>query len=261
MQPPLISSTIVVISSRSIGELVERELVTARLTRSVLISEKTKHLEFEIPSIDRFDFVAGQFVSIKEPKPDGKFVTRAYSIASPPRTNNTFDLCLNRVENGFMSNYLCDLEEGAEVHLHGPHGHFVLHNEIRDSLFISTGTGVAPFRSMAQWALANPDRAQNHHFWLVYGTRYPEDIYYREEFERMAQEHPNFHYVMTLSRAPEGWTGHRGYVQERVREIVAGRTDMEAYICGLNDMVSSVRNLLKEEFGWDRKQIVYERYD
>jgi ferredoxin-NADP reductase len=36
---------------------------------------------------------------------------------------------------------------------------------------------------------------------------------------------------------------------------------MEAYICGLNAMVSSVREMLKTELGWDRKQIVYERYD
>lgn len=240
---------------------MERDLLTARLTRSVLLSEKTKHLEFEINDIERFEFVAGQFVSIKEPKSDGKFVTRAYSIASPPRHNGSFDLCLNRVENGFMSNYLCDLEEGAEVHLHGPHGHFVLHPERKDTVFISTGTGVAPFRSMAQWLMDAPENHQGRHFWLVYGTRYPDDIYYREEFEDLAAKHPNFHYVVTLSRAPESWTGLRGYVQEHVREIVAGRTDMEAYICGLNDMVSSVRTLLKEEMGWDRKQIVYERYD
>jgi ferredoxin-NADP reductase len=36
---------------------------------------------------------------------------------------------------------------------------------------------------------------------------------------------------------------------------------MDAYICGLNEMVSATRKMLKEELGWDRKQIVYERYD
>ena len=160
-----------------------------------------------------------------------------------------------------MSNYLCDLPEGAEVHLHGPHGLFVMREYRQDAIFIATGTGVAPFRSMVQWLLACADGSRSHSFWLVYGTRYPEDVYYREEFEALAARYPNFHYVVTLSRAKEDWTGRRGYVQECVREIVGDRKDMQAYICGLNDMVSANRNLLNEELGWDRKQVIYERYD
>jgi ferredoxin-NADP reductase len=42
---------------------------------------------------------------------------------------------------------------------------------------------------------------------------------------------------------------------------VGNRTDMQTYICGLNDMVSATRDLLQNEIGWDRKQIFYERYD
>jgi len=36
---------------------------------------------------------------------------------------------------------------------------------------------------------------------------------------------------------------------------------MHVYICGLNEMVSSVRKLLVEECGWDKKHVIYERYD
>lgn len=241
----------------------QHKILTARLTKSLLISEKTKHLEFEVNELESFDFVAGQFVSVREPKADGKFVTRAYSIASPPRSDRTFDLCLNRVENGFMSNWLCDQEVGATVHFHGPHGHFVMHPERRDTIFIATGTGVAPFRSMVQWLFREPERNQGHDFWLVYGTRYEEDIYYREEFVEYAKKHPNFHYEMLLSRPPEGSPIRKGYVQERVREIATGRPveSIECYICGLNDMVSANRALLKDELGWDKKHVVFERYD
>ena len=234
--------------------------MAARLTRGVNLSDRTKHLEFEVLGKDRFDFSPGQFLSIREPRPDGKLVTRAYSIASPPRDNSTFDLCLNRVDEGFMSNYLCDLENGHEVHLHGPHGHFVMHPERRDSIFIATGTGIAPFRGMIHWLFADEERHQGHQYTLIYGTRYSEDIYYREEFDEIARKNPNFHYVITLSRPDEEWTGARGYVQDHVREIVGDRKDMEAYICGLNAMVSANRQQLKE-MGWDRHQIVYERYD
>ena len=196
---------------------MEHTLRSARLTRSVLLSEKTKHLEFAIDELPSFDFAAGQFVSVREPRGD-KFITRAYSIASPPRGDNTFDLCLNRVDEGFMSNFLCDREVGDVVRLHGPHGLFVLKPEVEDVIFVATGTGIAPFRSMAQHLFGWDGGANQHprgrNIWLVYGTRYPEDIYYQEEFERLAAGNPNFHYISTLSRAPETWTGNRGYVQD-----------------------------------------------
>jgi ferredoxin-NADP reductase len=243
---------------------MEHTLLTARLIRSVLLSEKTKHLEFDIEELSSFDFVPGQFISVREPRGD-KFVTRAYSIASPPRGNNTLDLCLNRVDEGFMSNFLCDRDVGEVASFHGPHGLFVLKPEVEDVIFVATGTGVAPFRSMAHHLFGLDGTGQQRHkgrqVWLVYGTRYAEDVYYQQEFERLAAERPNFHYIATLSRPPESWTGARGYVQEHVRKIVGERKDMHVYICGLNEMVSSVRKLLIDECGWEKKRVIYERYD
>ena len=100
----------------------ERQLLDARLTKSILLSPQTKHLELKVEGLDEFRFVPGQFVSIKHPRPDGKEHTRAYSIASAPRPDATFDLCLNRVEEGFLSNWLCDLEVGTTLKFHGPTG-------------------------------------------------------------------------------------------------------------------------------------------
>src|SRR5690349_10471513 len=155
-----------------------RALLNARLQRSLLLSDRTKHLEFEVEGADRFDFIAGQFVSMTATKPDGKAITRAYSIASAPQSNARFDVCLNRVDGGFFSNYLCDLEEGAVVTFHGPHGHFILRNPVRDSIFIATGTGIAPMRAFLNWIYADSSRHQGHDFYLVFGSRYEQDIYY-----------------------------------------------------------------------------------
>jgi ferredoxin-NADP reductase len=242
----------------------EHALLTARLTHSILLSEKTKHLEFAVEELDSFDFEAGQFISVREPH-GGKIITRAYSVASGPRGNNSFDLCLNRVDQGFMSNYLCDLKVGETARFHGPHGLFVLKNEAVDQIFVATGTGVAPFRSMVRYLFGVDGNGHQYHngrhFWLFYGTRYPEDMYYRDEFEDLAARHPNFHYIATLSRPPQGWQGERGYVQEHIRRMVGIRKDMVAYICGLKDMVVSVRNLLITDCGWEKKKVVYERYD
>ncbi len=266
-----------------------RELLTARLDRKVCISEVAQcyHFEFVLDDLENFSFAPGQFVSAVAPDENGKQQTRAYSIASAANKNR-FDLCVNRVEEGFFSNHLADLPDlpvGATIQIHGPHGYFTLHNPITDSILIATGTGIAPMRGYTQWLFpeGGPDRSNGKQIWLVYGTRHESDIYYQAEFEALATRQPNFHYLPTLSRALDSWTGLRGYVQEHTAQIIEARAaylgqtlpspppdpsllqselnfDIYAYICGLNEMVSSVRERLTA-FGWHKKQIVFERYD
>lgn len=231
----------------------------AHLKRSTPLSEFTKHLEFEVNGGKQFAFVPGQWISLQQSKPDGEEITRAYSIASPP-DGNQFALCLNRVQDGFMSNYLCDLEEGAEIRGQGPFGNFILRPPLRDTLFIATGTGIAPYRAMLHWLLADSSRHENRRFWLLFGSRTEGDLYYDGEFRQLAAAHANFTYLPTLSRGGPEWKGLRGYVQEHVPGIVGTRTDLHAYICGLDKMVSANRELLKS-LGWDRKSILYEKYD
>ncbi len=266
-----------------------RELYTARLLRKDCISEVAQcyHFLFEVEGRDSFDYRPGQFVSAVAPDENGKQQTRAYSIASAA-SGNKFELCVNRVENGFFSNYLADLTllpVGATIQIHGPHGHFVLQEPITDSIFVATGTGVAPMRAYLQWLFPadGADRSLGKDIWLVYGTRHESDIYYQAEFEALDKRVPNFHYLPTLSRALDSWTGLRGHVQVHVAKIVEerakrqGRTlpappvdpaipaanlnfDIYCYICGLNFMVSGVREML-DGYGWNKKQIVFERYD
>jgi len=270
-----------------------RQLLTARLDRKECISGVAQcyHFEFVVDELENFSFAPGQFVSAVALDENGKQQTRAYSLASAANRNR-FDLCVNRVAEGFFSNHLADLPDlpiGATIQIHGPHGYFTLHQPITDSILIATGTGIAPMRGYLQWLYpengANSElgRSSGKEIWLVYGTRHETDLYYHEQFEALAQRQPNFHYLPTLSRALDSWTGLRGYVQEHVTRIVAERAqrlnqpfpappadpsllqselnfDIHAYICGLNEMVSSVRERLAN-FGWHKKQIVFERYD
>lgn len=233
---------------------------TARLAQATVLSAVTKHLQFEMTSAFRFNFVPGQWLSLKHTKADGEEITRAYSIASPPADNARFALCLNRVQDGWMSNFLCDMKDGDEISCQGPFGDFILRPPMRDTIFIATGTGVAPFRSMLHWLLADATRHLGRQLWLVFGNRTEKDIYYHQEFLGLAREHENFHYLPTLSRGAAEWQGLRGYVQEHVPTLARGRTDAHAYICGLDKMVKANRELLKS-LGWDRKSILYEKYD
>jgi ferredoxin-NADP reductase len=257
---------------------LSRPTYTARLTRRLLLSEPAAcfHLEFIAEGLEGFDFLPGQFVSFLAVDPQGKQQTRAYSIASAPR-GNQFDICVNRVEGGFFSNLLCDLEVGQTIEFHGPHGLFVLRAPLTDSILIATGTGIAPMRGFVEYLFPEngEDRSQGRKIWLVYGTRRETELYYEDYFEKVAASRPNFFYHKTLSRPQESWTGARGYVQEFVEKIAAEHArltavdprpvegavyNMHAYICGLNEMVSANRDSLKI-LGWERKQIVFERYD
>lgn len=256
-----------------------RQLLTARLERKLCLSESAQcfHLEFVIDELDEFPFNPGQFISAVAEDGNGKLQTRAYSLASNANRNR-FDLCVNRVEGGFFSNMLCDLEPGQTVQVHGPHGLFVMRKPLTDSIFVATGTGVAPMRGFTQWLFpeSGEDRSEGKEFWVVYGTRHESELYYREYFEKIAAEHKNFHYVATLSRAPKSWAGNRGYVQEYVAKIAEERAatrplveptaealtsfDIHTYICGLNNMVSATRDRLVS-LGWNKKQVIFERYD
>lgn len=262
---------------------MERRLYTAQLDEKLLLSEPAQcyHLAFSIPELEGFDFIPGQFVSAVADDPKGKQQTRAYSVASAPGANR-FDLCVNRVEGGFFSNKLCDMEPGDTVQFHGPHGLFTLRQPMVDCVFIATGTGVAPMRSFTQHLFPDSggDFSQGRHIWLVYGTRHETEIYYQKYFEKLAAEHHNFHYLSSLSRPHEGWEGLRGYVQDHVAEVLKHRSngfhphpapvvattaepgafDIHAYICGLNDMVSANRERLIG-LGWQKKQVIFERYD
>src|SRR5450432_3163278 len=98
----------------------------ARVLRSTALSEFTRHIELEAIGVTHFGFVPGQWLSVKVNTPDGEEMTRAYSIASPPSENGHFAFCLNRVQDGFMSNYLCSLDPGAQITFQGPFGDFIL---------------------------------------------------------------------------------------------------------------------------------------
>jgi CDP-4-dehydro-6-deoxyglucose reductase len=137
-----------------------------------------------------------------------------------------------------------------------PLGLFVLRRPPRDSIFIATGTGIAPFRSIVQAHVNESSPA----FTLLFGVRYESHLLYREEFEEIARRYPQFRFWPTLSRPDAAWKGRQGHVQAHLTEALGERRDVDFYLCGLREMVDDVRGVLKAQ-GFDRKQIFYEKYD
>jgi NAD(P)H-flavin reductase len=226
-----------------------------RLVESREIAANTRHFVFEAPEVKEFYFIPGQFVSFTETI-GGKQITRPYSIASAP-DGNRFEICLNLVPDGFFSPLLFSMLPGDTLEMAQPLGYFVLRNPGREAVFVATGTGVTPFRSMLRAYLGQGDTKE---ITLIFGARYEQSLLYREDFEQLAGAHSNFHFQPTVSRPGPDWTGRTGHVQPHLLEAIGERRDLDVYICGLKLMVDDVRAMLKG-MGFDRKQIIFEKYD
>ena len=223
------------------------------------LSFDTKHFKLRFENSALLSFKAGQFVMLHVlDSKTGKIEKRPYSIASPPQLKGAIELCLNRVEGGFMSNYLCDLKGGETITVDGPYGKFLVKEPIEKGvLFTATGTGIAPFRSQI-FDLFHSGKAEGKEIWLFFGVRYENAILYEEEWRKLAAEHSNFHYVQTISR-PEKWTGEKGYVQEKIKKYVTDPTGLNNYICGLPKMVDDVRETCLA-MGFLKEKIHVEKY-
>jgi CDP-4-dehydro-6-deoxyglucose reductase len=226
----------------------------ARLIEAREIAPNTRHFEFE--TLDwKAAFVPGQFLSVTATIGEDD-ITRAYSIVSPPN-GNRFALCANLVQDGYLSPFLFALCPGDEIDFKGPYGAFILRRPVSDSIFVATGTGIAPFRSILMTHLSSHTDRQ---FTLIFGARYEYSLLYHDELSALAEAHPNFDYRPTLTRPPDHWTGRVGRVQQPTIAALGDRRDVDVYICGLREMVDDMRLKLKE-IGLDRKRIIYEKYD
>jgi len=244
--------------SRRIGLLAERY----RRPKPMLVRARFR-------TDEPVDFLAGQYVGLQY-----RGTPRAYSLASSP-TESELEICVRRVPGGKLSPQLCDeLAVGDEVTIRGPYGELVLQDHSpRDVVFLATGTGVAPFKSMIDYIFEtgrDKEGGDRRNIWLFLGTAWQDDLPYRTAFRQRQREHENFHFVPCLSREPvlSDWDGETDYVQDALlkhtdptaatapiglrlerwlrqepRSGVERRidpTNVEVYACGINAMVYSL---------------------
>lgn len=236
---------------------------SAELVRAESLTPQVRRLVFARREPGPVAFAPGQWVNLLLPLGDtGTPLRRAYSIASPPSADGTFELAVTRVEGGPGSNFLHTLSLGASLEVEGPQGFFTREPSFTSpTLLVATGTGLTPLRSMLLAAEAAGSTTRTH---LILGTRHEADLLYRDEIESLAARHPWFTHTLTLSRPPETWTGARGYVQEHVRQALAELShhgEPHVFACGLQRMVSTVRELVRKELEFPRERMHAERFD
>jgi ferredoxin--NADP+ reductase len=220
----------------------------------------------------RFDgeptpFEPGQYMTIGV-MVDGRIVQRPYSVASPPIVagDEGYEFYVRLVQGGTFTPLLWRLPVGQAMRMIGPKGKFMLEpDDDRTHIFVSSGTGNAPFVSMMRQLLADgrPRPAV-----FLNGVSYAHELGYREIVEgwEKSGQYP-VRYVPTVSRPQDplnaAWSGRTGRVESILGpvldELGLDASNSIAYICGNPDMILSAEETLLER-GYPEGQVHKELY-
>lgn len=266
-------------------DILSAESWTSKVVSNTMLAPLIKELVLEVPEGVSFGFRAGGYVQVEAPAYDLDFseiaispdhegvwqtlgwralkaaaseaTHRAYSVASRPEDKGRIVLNIRlavpppgtaaHIPPGIVSSYIFSLKPGDEVGVSGPFGEFHVQDTEREMLFIGGGVGMAPLRAMIHEQLA-AGTGRKISFW--YGARSGADIFYRDEFDALAQKYPNFSWTLALSEPlpQDDWHGPVGFIHEVVRDLYLkdhrAPEDCEYYLCGPPLMIQAVLAML-----------------
>ncbi|HSK94601.1 MAG TPA: FAD-binding oxidoreductase [Candidatus Angelobacter sp.] len=210
-----------------------------------------------------FPFEPGQYATLGLMGPAGKLVQRPMSISSSADDLSEYEFFIRRVEGGALTPLLWERTVGDPINIKGAKGKFLLQDDGRRSLFVASGTGLAPFISMIETLRG---RGQTRDVVLLHGVSYDYDLAWRRQLTEL-QDGGTFplRYVGTVSRPKDcpDWTGCTG----RVEAVIAGQMDEHGltaanttiYLCGNPDMITAVEEIAAER-GFPPEQVRKELY-
>jgi Na+-transporting NADH:ubiquinone oxidoreductase subunit F len=181
---------------------------------------------------------------------------RAYSMANYPEEKGIVKFNIRIASPppgtdfppGIMSSYVFNLKEGDKITVYGPFGEFFAQDTDNEMCFIGGGAGMAPMRSHIFDQLKRLHSKRKISFW--YGARSLRELFYQEEYDKLAEENDNFewHVAMSDPLPEDNWTGLTGFIHnvlyEQYLKDHAAPEDCEYYMCGPPIMNQSVINML-----------------
>ena len=216
-------------------KLYQKKIIPSKINNIEKLTNDVIKITLRIPPKTDFKFNSGQFLNFNREK-----INRSYSIANSSQHKNQLEFFIKKYQNGLMSKYLF---EEAKINdllmLEGPMGTFFLRNSNYENIvFLATGTGIAPIKSIIE-DIDNSDlQFKNKNFWLFVGARYENDLLWEPNFENL-----NINYIPVLSRQVNNWDGEKGYVQDVVIKKQIDLSTCQIYACGSYNMINSSKKL------------------
>ncbi|MFN2288240.1 MAG: NADH:ubiquinone reductase (Na(+)-transporting) subunit F [Chromatocurvus sp.] len=260
-----------------------------------------KELTLKLPEGENVEFRAGGYVQLECPPHEVRYkdfdideeyrgdwerfgffdvvstvdepIIRAYSMANYPEEEGIIKFNIRAatpppgskgIPAGKMSSWAFSLKPGDKVTVYGPFGEFFAKETDAEMVFVGGGAGMAPMRShiFDQLLRLNTDRKIT--FW--YGARSLKEMFYVEEYDKLAEEHDNFSWHVALSdpQPQDNWSGDTGFIHnvlyERYLKDHPAPEDCEFYMCGppmmnaacvklLTDLGVEPENIMLDDFG------------
>ncbi len=217
-------------------EFADPVSVTAQVVAVDALTPGITRLRLQLPSLPEVAYRPGQYMNILLPEEGA----RSFSMACVPTKDNMVDFHIRRISNGYFTEGILDtLRPGDRLDIEVPHGTFCYHpDDWRPMILAATGTGMAPIRAILESLLDNDDCPPVSLYW---GMQTECDLYLRDEIESWRDRLCEFEFVPVLSRADDGWTGRRGYVQNEIVKDYPDLSEHAFYLCGSPEMIQQAR--------------------
>lgn len=227
-------------------EIVPREIrradpaakstIDAKVLRVVEAADDVRIIQLRFPPGVRAKFKAGQYLDVF--LPDG--ARRSFSMANAPQQSDVAVLHVRVLPGGrFAEEVLPGLSAGSVLRIEIPFGDFWLRDSAKPAIFVASGTGFAPIKSMLEDALRRKDpRALT----LYWGARRQKDLYMTDLPQKWAAQNPAFQFIPVLSEPDAGWTGRTGFVHRAVMDDHPSLAAHQVYACGVTAMVDAARH-------------------
>ena len=249
-----------VISVREIEAVrdIEVRLLPARVIEKTILSSNVVHLRLKLPSAQRLQFLAGQYVDVL--LQGGK--RRAFSIASRPSLEDEIELHIRHVDGGDFTGFVFDTLQVRDIlRLEGPLGNFFVRNDEPDRpmIMMGGGTGFAPLKSMIEDLLENGDRREIHLYW---GARTLADLYLDDLPAGWARDHAHIHYHRAVSEEadPQGQDHFNGLVHDAVLHDHPDLAALDVYMSGPPAMIDSARAAFRAR-GLPQDRLYYDSFE
>lgn len=213
------------------------KLFPCRIDALRLVAPDVLEVRLRLPPNPGFAFLAGQYLDISGPGG----MKRSYSVASSMRSPDRIELHVRRVAGGAMSRYWFEQAKVNDLlRFRGPLGTFFLRDVAGlDLVFLATGTGFAPVRSMLDQLAAFDAERRPASVSLYWGARLAQDLY-----ADPSTALSNLRFTPVVSRPGLGWDGARGHVQQVCLRHRPAPTNAVVYACGSDAMIHSARTAL-----------------